>query len=128
MILIYGTNTVGRGLASLCEYLGLAYDMRDDQNPPSSFEAYEMIIPSPGIPGTHPVYATGKVVAEMDFVAQYLPKGIRVMAVTGTDGKSTTAWMLYSILKKVYFGKKSVYISGNFGTPFSSTLKEILES
>lgn len=87
-----------------------------------------MIIPSPGIPGTHPIYATGKVVAEMDFVAQYVPKNTQLIAVTGTDGKSTTAWMLYSILKKAYFGKKKVYLSGNFGTPFSATVQELCVS
>lgn len=127
MIVIYGKNTVGKGVAALCDYLGLSYEMYDDSDAPESFEQYDIIIPSPGIPGTHRIYETGKVVSEMDFVASYLPKGITLLAVTGTDGKSTTTWILYSILQKVFFGKKSVYISGNFGTPFSETAKEILQ-
>lgn len=66
--------------------------------------------------------------AELDFAYQYLPKGFRITAITGTDGKSTTAWILYSILKKAFFGKKTVWLSGNFETPFSETVCQILEA
>jgi UDP-N-acetylmuramoylalanine--D-glutamate ligase len=82
---------------------------------------------SPGIPGTHRIYETGKVISELDFVSQYLPKGFQTIAITGTDGKSTTTWMVYSILEKEYFGKRSVSISGNFDIPFSSTVLDILK-
>lgn len=50
-----------------------------------------------------------------------------MIAVTGTDGKSTTSWIMYTILEKEFFGKKSVYLSGNFDIPFSATVREILE-
>lgn len=86
-----------------------------------------MIIPSPGRPSSHLIYQTGKVIAELDFAYQFLPKNFQLIAVTGTDGKSTTSWILYSILEKEYFGKKSVYLSGNFDLPFSATLLELLK-
>ncbi len=50
-----------------------------------------------------------------------------MIAVTGTDGKSTTTWILASILQKEFLGKKSVYISGNFDIPFSATVLQILQ-
>lgn len=100
--------------------------MLDDTDVGKDFSPYSQIIPSPGIPGTHAIYDTGKVMSELDFVSQYLPHRFQTIAITGTDGKSTATWMLYNILQKEYFGKKSVYISGNFDIPFSSTVLEIL--
>jgi UDP-N-acetylmuramoylalanine-D-glutamate ligase len=76
-----------------------------------SYDAYDVIIPSPGVPSHHAIYQTGKVVSELDFVCQYLPPGFQTIAITGTDGKSTTSAIMYSILEKEYFGKKSVYLS-----------------
>ena len=34
---------------------------------------------------------------------------------------------MYTILEKEFFGKKSVYLSGNFDIPFSATVRDILE-
>jgi UDP-N-acetylmuramoylalanine-D-glutamate ligase len=45
-----------------------------------------------------------------------------MIAITGTDGKSTTAWIAYSILEKEFSVKKPVYLSGNFDIPFSETV------
>lgn len=101
--------------------------MIDDSDGVTSFEKYEVIIPSPGVPGTHPIYATGKVLAELDFAYQFLPEKFQIVSITGTDGKSTTAWITYNILQKEFFGKKSVYLSGNFDIPFSATVLDILE-
>lgn len=85
-----------------------------------------MIIPSPWIPGTHVIYQTGKVVSELDFAYRYLPRGFQIISITGTDGKSTTSWIMYNILEKEFSVKKSVYLSGNFDIPFSATVLDIL--
>jgi UDP-N-acetylmuramoylalanine--D-glutamate ligase len=127
MYLIYWKWKVGLGIASLCDYLDISYEICDDTYPPTSYDDYEAIIPSPGVPPYHAIYETGKVISELDFACQYLPSGFQTIAVTGTDGKSTTSWILFSILQKEYFGKKSVYLSGNFDIPFSATLTEILK-
>jgi len=127
MILIYGKWKVGSAVAELATYLGMKYELRDDTDTPASYDAYEMIVPSPGIPGTHAIYQTGKVVSELDFAYSYMPKGFRIVSITGTDGKSTTSWIMYSILQKEYSVKKSVYLSGNFDIPFSRTILDILK-
>lgn len=127
MYLIYGKNTVGKAVAKLCDLKKIPYEMYDDADNISDFSKYEAIIPSPGVPGTHAIYKTGKIIAELDFASQFLPKDFEIIAITGTDGKSTTAWMIYSILQKYYFGKKKVYLSGNFEIPLSETITEILE-
>ncbi len=127
MYLIYWTGKVWTAVKRLCEYQGIPFEIRDDSNPPDSYEPYEVIIPSPGVPSYHPIYNTGKVLCELDFASQFLPEKFQTLAVTGTDWKSTTSWILYSILEKEYFGKKNVYLSGNFDIPFSETILEILK-
>jgi UDP-N-acetylmuramoylalanine--D-glutamate ligase len=109
-------------------YLGLDYVHCDDTDSPGSYDAYDIIIPSPGIPGTHAIYHTGKVVSELDFAYRYLPRGFQIVSITGTDGKSTTSWIMYNILEKEYSVNKSVYLSGNFDIPFSATALDILRS
>ena len=131
MILIYWTGKVGNAIASLCEYQNIPYQMSDDTRPPTSYDAYEYIIPSPWVPGTHPIYQTGKILSELDFAYRFLPKGFQIISITGTEGKSTTSWMMYNILYNEHFVKKNcnktvtkiqkkspVYLSGNFDIPF----------
>lgn len=127
MYLIYGKGVVASGVAHLCDQKNIAYRMRDDSDGIEDFSDYEAIIPSPGVPGTHRIYQTGKIISELDFAQQFAPENTIFLGITGTDGKSTTAWMLYSILEKYYSGKKKVYISGNFETPLSQTINTILE-
>ncbi len=127
MILIYWNAKVGQAIGGLCDHMNIRYDIRDYNDPPLSYDAYEAIVPSPWVPGHHPLYATGKVVSELDFAYRYLPKWFQIISITGTDGKSTTSWIMYSVLQREYFGKKSVYLSGNFDIPFSATVLEILK-
>lgn len=126
MILIYGKWKVGKGVASLCTYLDISHDLKDDSER-VDLDLYEAIIPSPWVPWNHKIYETGKIISELDFFSRYLPSGFRTIAITGTDGKSTTSWIMYNILEKEFFGKKSVYLSGNFDIPLSQTLVDILK-
>ena len=127
MYLIYWKWKVGAAVAVLCDLQGISYEMCDDTNHPLSFASYDVIIPSPGIPSSHPIYKTGKVMCELDFAYQFLPKDFQIISITGTDGKSTTAWIMYNILDKEFSVKKPVYLSGNFDIPFSTTILEILK-
>lgn len=63
---------------------------------------------------------------ELDFVYQYLPKGFKIISITGTDGKSTTAWIAYNLLAQE-FGEEKVFLSGNFEIPFAETVQTIQE-
>ncbi|HRZ79703.1 MAG TPA: UDP-N-acetylmuramoyl-L-alanine--D-glutamate ligase, partial [bacterium] len=58
------------------------------------FEKYDIAILSPGVPATHPVVlklaADGvETIGEMELAGRYVTKE-KVIAVTGTNGKSTT--------------------------------------
>ena len=127
MILIYWKGKVGNAVAKLCQTEGISYEIRDDWDAPSDFSLYEYIIPSPGIAEAHTIYKTGKVVTELDFAYKFLPKQFSIVAVTGTDGKSTTSWILYNIIKKEYFVNNEIFLSWNFDIPLSETVSEIRE-
>lgn len=127
MYLIYWKWKVGLAIAALCDKQKLPYEICDDTDHPESYDAYEVIIPSPGVPGFHPIYKTGKILSELDFAYQFLPADFQIISVTGTDGKSTTAWIMYNILEKEFSVKKPVYLSGNFDIPFSATVLDILQ-
>ena len=101
--------------------------MVDDHDAPENFDAYDIIIPSPGIPSYHRVYQTDKVVCELDFVDAFLPEGFTKICVTGTDGKSTTSWILYHILKDA-FPKTPVYYTGNTDISLAQTVTQIQEN
>jgi len=104
--------------------MGYDYQMADDSDAHENFDIFDIIIPSPGIPSSHRVYQSWKVVSELDFLTPHVPSGFQIHAVTGTDGKSTTSWILYHFLKS-WFPQLSVYLGGNFGTPLADIIVQI---
>lgn len=109
-ILIYGKGKVGNALMNFCKYNNIQADIQDDADDIQNFDTYTAIIPSPGIAPSHRIYQTGKIVGELDFIYDYLPQGFKILSITGTDGKSTTAWILYNLLKQEY-GEEKVFLS-----------------
>ncbi|MBI1909761.1 MAG: UDP-N-acetylmuramoyl-L-alanine--D-glutamate ligase [Deltaproteobacteria bacterium] len=86
-------------------------------HPPKLFEAADLIVPSPGVPIDLPVIQKAlkkkiPVWGEMEIASRFIT--IPMIAVTGTNGKSTTVTLMYEILKK---GGKRVLLGGNIGTP-----------
>ncbi len=123
MLAMYGKARVGQAVIALASALNLPIASFDDADAfnPLDFEA---IIPSPGIPPSNRAYSGGNVIGELDFSARYLPPGFKIIAVTGTDGKSTTAWIVYKMLC-AEFGEHAVFLSGNFEIPLAETVLEI---
>lgn len=81
---------------------------------------YDLVIKTPGIPGhmIHVPYTT----ATNIFFANVRGKTI---GVTGSKGKSTTASLLFAMLKQA---RKPVYLGGNIGVPLLDILREHNES
>ncbi len=123
-VLIYGKGKVGQSLVRFCKSIGQEYVICDDTDAPGDFSEFKSIIPSPGIPSSHRIYETNKIVSELDFIFSSLPKDFQIHAVTGTDGKSTTSWILYNFLKGG-FSDMPVYLGGNFGTPIADVVMDI---
>jgi UDP-N-acetylmuramoylalanine--D-glutamate ligase len=86
---------------------------------------YDLVVASPGFPDSKPIItgmrAEGaRIIDEIEFTYVHLSEP-RVIAVTGTNGKSTTVALISSILKRA--GIRS-FLGGNIspGTPFSHAL------
>ena len=83
----------------------------------------DLIIKSPGIPNNSEIIkkikANGiQIMGEMEFA--YQNSDIKIIAVTGTNGKTTVVTALYDILEQ----KLNVLKGGNIGTPFSQLVLE----
>ncbi len=84
---------------------------------PNMPEVCDVLVISPGIPIDHPLAVAFKrggraVVGETELAARYIKS--HVIAITGTNGKTTTVSMLAETLKQ---GGINAYACGNIGTP-----------
>jgi UDP-N-acetylmuramoylalanine--D-glutamate ligase len=96
---------------------GLDLKLKLGGHDPRDFETADLVVLSPGVPHTQPVlesaWANGTpVIGEMELAAGCITEPI--IAVTGTNGKTTTTELLGQMLKNS--GKK-VFVGGNIGTP-----------
>lgn len=90
-------------------------------------------VKSPGILPFSPVLAAGKkrkipVFSELETALSFMPKGIRIFAVTGTNGKTTTTTLLGEILKEDALNRgkgRQVYVCGNIGNPVSKIASSV---
>lgn len=106
--------------------LGVEYVVTDD--PCSLFdETYDYLIKNPGIPKTHACVEKAlklgiPVVNEVEMAYHFLPKGLRIIGVTGSNGKTTTVTILYAFLKEAGL---PVHLGGNIGYPLSGLVKQV---
>ena len=80
-------------------------------------EAYDLCIASPGIPQTSAFYASaeaacGELVSEIEFAWRESAADARWVAITGTNGKTTTTSLATAILREGGFDARAV---GNIG-------------
>jgi len=91
---------------------------------PATFADADLIVLSPGVPGDQPVIESARargvpVIGEMELASRWL-RG-RVIAITGTKGKSTTTALTGRILETAGF---KVTVGGNIGVPLSAQVSQ----
>ncbi|MCG2675748.1 UDP-N-acetylmuramoyl-L-alanine--D-glutamate ligase [bacterium] len=91
-------------------------------HPLELLEDTEIIVASPGVPPNIPLLERAKekripVIGELELASSFLK--VPIVAVTGTNGKTTTTTLIGKILKEE--GKR-VAVAGNIGHPLSSCL------
>ncbi len=108
-----------KGKDGLDKLVGPTFMHSQDQAE-EAFTSAGFIVLSPGIPTSHPALARAlargiPLVSEIE-LAWWFSSHVPTVAVTGTNGKTTTTTMIAEALK--LRGKK-VFCGGNIGTPYS---------
>lgn len=102
--------------------IGIA-DREQDEKYLEKLNDYEVIIKSPGIPFLPEIRKAkeeGKVITSSTAIFLQNCQG-KIVGVTGTKGKSTTASLIYEVLKK---GGMETYLIGNIGQPALNYLEK----
>lgn len=108
------------GFKDQLEELGVPYEC--GSHSPMAFQKCEIVIPSPGVPPSidpiaKAVRQGAKLISELDFACAYAEAP--VIAVTGTNGKTTTTELIAAMLRGC--GKNAV-LAGNNAYPFSQAV------
>ena len=149
-VLVFGSGISGIGAAELLGQVGalpVIYDGKADLDkeavlhkinhknveiyagelPGSVRESLDLVVLSPGVPTDLPLvksfYDQGLPVWGEVELAYRTGKG-RVLAITGTNGKTTTTALLGKIMSDAV---ESVFVVGNIGTPYTSKSLEMKE-
>ena len=149
-VLVFGSGISGIGAAELLGQVGalpIIYDGKADLDkeavlhkinhknveiyagelPGSVRESLDLVVLSPGVPTDLPLvksfYDQGLPVWGEVELAYRTGKG-RVLAITGTNGKTTTTALLGKIMSDAV---ESVFVVGNIGTPYTSKSLEMKE-
>ncbi len=85
-------------------------------------QTFELLVKNPGIPNNHLYVQKANefdipVINELELAFRYFPKGLNIIGVTGTNGKTTTTTIIYKFLKEA---SKNAYLMGNIGFPVCS--------
>jgi len=108
------------------EKLGVKFIQTDD--PIALLDSsYDLVIKNPGIRYDHPIILKAldlniKVVNEVEVAYHFLPSDAFVIAVTGSNGKTTTTTLCYELAKKT---NNNVHLGGNIGYPLSQIVENV---
>ncbi len=94
-------------------------------------ESFDYLIKNPGIKFDHKYlkYAEEhniKVINEIEMAYHLLPKGVKLVAITGTNGKTTTTSIIYDIVSHAFPGR--THLAGNIGFPLCEVIENIKEN
>lgn len=110
---------------SLLENLGVEVKITDKQEELLD-STYDVIVKNPGIKLDHPVVLKAKelnipIITELEVAYRYLPN-VKIIGITGSNGKTTTTTIIYNILKEAGL---PVHLAGNIGLPLCNQISDI---
>lgn len=90
-------------------------------------DTFDYVVKNPGIKLNAPVIEKAKklnipVINELEVAYHYLPTGVKIIGITGANGKTTTTTLTYEILKNADL---PVHLGGNIGFPMSSLITRV---
>ncbi len=94
-------------------------------------ESFDYLIKNPGVPIDHKYVLKARelgieVINEVEMAYRLIDKDIKIVSITGTNGKTTTTTLTYNILKNA-FGDR-VHLAGNIGFPLCSVLNDLKDN
>lgn len=122
-IVVTDANKQDENKVKELENLGVKFIKTD--KPLEVFDSsYDMVIKNPGIMPFHELLKEAEklnipIYNEMEVAYHFLPKDIKIIGVTGSNGKTTTTTMIYNLLK---MSGISVVLGGNIGYPLSEVI------
>lgn len=92
-------------------------------------DTFDYIVKNPGIRKDHVCLKKAKtlnipIINEVELAYKLLPK-VKIIGITGSNGKTTTTTLTYNILKSA---KVNVHLGGNIGYPLSSLVDKVNEN
>ena len=90
-------------------------------------ETFDLLIKNPAVFPFHPCVKNAHdlniaVVNEMEVAYHYLNSPVKIIGVTGSNGKTTTVSLIYEVLKEA---NMPVKLGGNIGTPLSKIVLDL---
>lgn len=94
--------------------------------------SFDYLIKNPGVPIDHKYVLKARelgieVINEVEMAYRFIPKdkNIKVIGITGTNGKTTTTTLIYEFLKQ---DGRRVHLTGNIGYPLCGFLDKLQEN
>jgi UDP-N-acetylmuramoylalanine--D-glutamate ligase len=142
-VLILGLGVTGRSAARFCAARGAAVVAADEREPaaldsledlPGSVEfrlglpfpdpaGFDLVVPSPGVPRERYAERAVRVAGDVELAFRHL--SVPIVAVTGTNGKSTTTRMIEAMLRSAGLRARA---AGNVGDPALGLVGEPLDA
>ncbi len=125
-ILIYGKGKTGEAVKKFCDKNKIQNIITDDKSYSENLiKNVDTVVVSPGIPFYHRIFKDAKrykkeIIGEVELAYRFLNKKNKIIAITGTDGKSTTTKLTAHFLSSKY----NTYICGNYGIPFIEVIEK----
>lgn len=142
-ILVFGLKRSGQAVIRLLNREGIHVTMTDDEvrekdldddlknnrylsseEAKASLDRFDYVVKSPGIPPTHPLIQKANelglsVISELEIAYRFFPPGRPLVAVTGTNGKTTVTTLITNLLTASGIKATSC---GNIGYPLSEAV------
>ena len=88
--------------------------------------SFDIVVKNPGVKLDHPVVLKAKelnipIITELEVAYGYLPN-VKIVGITGSNGKTTTTTIIYNILKEAGL---PVHLAGNIGLPLCNQISDI---
>ncbi|WP_035805746.1 UDP-N-acetylmuramoyl-L-alanine--D-glutamate ligase [Lunatimonas lonarensis] len=119
-VMVSDSGSIALPRKTLLSQAGIRYE--EGKHSSDLFEDVDVVVKSPGIPYSLPMIQSlmanqVPVIDELEFASSY-SRG-KIIAITGTNGKTTTTLLTHHLLKK---GGKDVGLAGNVGQSWAGQL------